>query len=145
MQPSSQFLTHQAVHPSHPCLSKRDKNIMCDGIKYFAQVRVHHICWSFLIHQQCNPAPEGYQMRQALSHGTVKPQWLSPTTSLFSMCPSTASRRNLYCTWRNPVLHLIPRRTSSLHKSDNMNSSLTAFSFHLLLFFSSFLGEEKQE
>lgn len=56
------------------------------------------------------------------------------------MCLSIVSRRNLYCTWRNPVMYLIHRRSSSLHKSDTMNSSLTAFSFHLLLFFFFFIS-----
>ena len=43
----------------------RDKDVMRDSVKYFAQVQVDDISCSSLVHQRCNPIVEGHQICQA--------------------------------------------------------------------------------
>jgi len=46
-------------------LQFRDKDVVQDSVKHFAQIQVNYISCSSLIHQLSNPLIEGHQIYQA--------------------------------------------------------------------------------
>lgn len=87
---SIQFLTHQMFYPSVSPQS-RDKDVVWDSIKCFAQGQVDYVSHSSPIHKCCNPIMRFTKLgRHNLS--LVKLCWLSPIISLSSIRLSIVSR-----------------------------------------------------
>lgn len=63
---SRQFLIHQVVHPSSMSLKFRDRDIVLDSVRCFAQIQVDDICChlfcSYLMYQCGNTVLEGQQI-----------------------------------------------------------------------------------
>ena len=133
--PSSRFLIQQVIHLSNTTALFRDKDVLWDSAKCFAEIQIDDVCCSTLINQACNPSQKVTTLAGHMCMPSVKSCWLPPLPPYFPYLPFTILL-SLYYSLKDTILFYICKALGTgeliiasivVRLSNNMNIKQSVF------------------